>query len=302
MNKTILPLGVIAVFLLGLPLAVADQEKPGAAVSNVDTIETAESKDKVILESRYLPDVDVDKQDGGLSIGETQFSFEHDFKVKERLPVTFTLSAKHIDINSDVATYLPSTLVGRSLGLGTKFPAPFTASPNYFIGVDVFAQMYTDGWDETSSSAFRMPFRTYLIYRRDENFIVFGGLSIRPSFDSHVLPIAGFIYKPTPELAFNIASDNPTITYQVTPKTKLLLEGDFINDEYEVQHLGEKGRVLFYRELSAGTGVEHAFTDSIKGLVTVGTVFSRQLKYEDDTGKVQPDAGVYFKGRVTVNF
>jgi hypothetical protein len=288
MNKTFtLAVGFIAVGLLTFSTNAMAAEDPATSV---------------LLESRYLPEVDVDQQPGSLAISESQFAFQHEFKVDERLPITFSMMDKHIDINSDVPTFLPSNLVGRQLGLGVKFPAPFTSSPNYFMGVDVFPSMYTDGWSESSASAFRIPFRTYLIYKRDENFIVFGGLSIRPSYDSTVLPIIGMIYKPTPEITFNIASDNPTITYQVTEKTKLLLEGNIVNDEYEVNHLGEKGRVLFYRELSAGAGIEQSFTKSIKGLVTVGTVFSRLLKYEDDTGKVEPDAGMYVKGRVTVEF
>ncbi len=297
-----LVVGFAAGCVLTFGQAMAADNRVASAIGTVDTIESAEAKDTVRLESRYLSEVEVDDQSGDLAISESQFSFEHEFKVKERLPVTFSLMNKHIDINSDVPTYLPSNLVGRSIGLGTKFPAPFTSSPNYFMGIDVFATMYTDGWNESSASAFRMPFRTYLIYKRDDNFIVFGGLSVRPSFDRRVVPIMGFIYKPNEKVAFNIASDNPTITYQVAEKTKLLLEGDLVNDEYEVTHLGEKGRVLFYRELSVGAGVEHSFTNSIKGLVSVGTVFSRLLKYEDDTGKVEPDAGMYVKGRLSVEF
>jgi hypothetical protein len=284
MNKTII-LVAVAVLMLAGPYAMAD-----------DPATTA------YLESMYISDSDVNAQSGSLAISESKFVFQHDFKVKQELPVTFSMIDTHIDINSDVPTYLPSNLVGRSLGLGVKFPAPLTQSPNYFMGIDLFPSMYTDGWNETSASAFRMPVRGYLIYKRDENFIVFGGLNIRAGYDSVVRPILGFIYKPTPELAFNFASDNPTITYQVTPKTKLLVEGDYVNDEYEVTHLGQKGRVLFYRELGVGTGVEHNFTDAVKGTLTVGSMFSRLLRYEDDTGKVEPDAGFYVKGRLSAAF
>jgi len=299
-KKIALLIGLALITASVVPMALAEDK--AATIGTVETIETEKSNDTVILESRYLPEVEVEGQSGELTTSESQFFFQHEFKVKERLPVAFSMMVKHVELNSDVTTYLPSNLVARSLGLGTKFPAPFTSSPNYFIGVDVFAQMYTDGWDETSSSAFRMPFRTYLIYKRDDNFIVFGGLYIRPGYNSTIFPIAGFIYKPNEKLAFNIASDNPTITYQVAEKTKLLLEGDLVNEEYEVEHQGEKGRVLFYREVSVGTGVEHSFTDSITGLVTVGTVFGRQLKYEDDTGKINPDAGIYVKGRLKIEF
>ena len=257
---------------------------------------------KVKLESRYIPESDVNKQAGQLSISETTFDLSHEFKLDNGMPVTVSFFDRHTDLNSDVGVFLPAYLEGRSLGLGTKFPAPFTQSDNYFIGVDVFAAMYTEGWSKNSTSAFRMPFRTYLIYKRDENFIVIAGLSIKPNYDTVVLPIVGFIYKPNDEWTFNIASENPNITYKVSDKTRLLWEGDIINDEYEVTRNGENGRVLFYRELSTGVGVEHDFTSSLSGLVSIGTVFSRQLKYEDDNGKIIPDAGMYVKARITGKF
>ncbi len=261
-----------------------------------------EASTKASLESRYISESDVDKQDGDLAVSETKFFFEHEFKLDNGMPVTISFMDKHTGINNDTAVFLPEQLEGRSLGLGTKFPAPFTQSDNYFIGVDVFPSMYTDRWDESSWSAFRMPFRTYLIYKRDENFIVIGGLSFRPNFDTTVLPIIGFIYKPNDRLAFNIASDNPNIAYQLSDKTKALLEADIVNDEYEVIRNGELGRVLLYRELSTGVGLEHHFTDAITGLVSVGGVFSRSIRYEDDQGKIEPDAGMYVKARLTAKF
>lgn len=262
-----------------------------------------EASTKTSLESRFISESDVDNQTGDLAITETKFSIEHEFNLENGVPITVSFLDKHTDIdNNDVPVFLPEQLEGRSLGLGAKFPAPFTESENYFIGVDVFPSMYTDGWDESSWSAFRMPFRTLLIYKRDESLIVFGGLSIRPNFDVAVLPLFGFIYKPNDRLAFNFASDNPTITYKLTEKTKVLWEADIVNDEYEVVRNGESGRVLFYRELSTGLGLKHKFTDVFSGLISAGGVFSRLIEYEDDQGKVEPEAGMYVKARLTAKF
>ena len=251
-----------------------------------------------LLESRYITESDVEAQSGQLSISETKFSFNHEFKLGNGMPVSLSLMNKHTDINSDVSVYLPSNLVARSLGLGVKFPAPFTESENYFVGLDISPSMYTD----TSSSAFRLPGRAYLIYKRDENFIVIGGISIRPNFDTKVLPLVGFIYRPNEQWEFNFSSDNPHIQYNLTEKTKILLEADIVNDEYEVEHNGAKGQGLFYRELSTGLGVQHQFTQSVSGMISAGCVFSRLLRYEDDNGKVQPDAGMYIKARMSIHF
>lgn len=264
---------------------------------------SGESKTKALLESRYIQESDIEQQAGQLAIAETKFSFEHEFNLENGMPISLSLRDRHTDIDGDVpAVYLPSTLEGRSLGLGVKVPAPFTSSENYFIGLDVFPSMYTDGWSRSTSSAFRIPGRAYLIYRRDENLIVFGGVSVRPGFDTKVLPIIGFIYKPNERLEFNFASDNPNVSYRFSDKTKLLAELDIVNDEYELTRDPNKGRVLLYRQLSSGLGIEHQFTSAVSGMVSTGCVFSRSIKYEDGTGKIEPEAGMYVKAKISISF
>lgn len=262
-----------------------------------------EPETKAILESRYIQESDIEQQAGQLAIAETKFSFDHEFNLDNGMPVSISFRNRHTDIDGDVpSVYLPSTLEGRSLGLGVKFPVPFTQSENYFIGLDVFPSMFTDGWGRNTSSAFRIPGRAYLIYRRDENLIVFAGVSVRPEFDTKVLPIIGFIYKPNDRLEFNFASENPHITYRFSEKTKLLAELDMVNDEYELTRDANKGRVLLYREFSSGIGVEHQFTSSVMGMVSTGCVFSRSIKYEDGNGKVEPEAGMYVKAKISISF
>ena len=256
----------------------------------------------VTLETRYLTESDVEAQSGQLSISETKFSFRHEFKLENGMPLALSLQTKHLDINSDVGVYLPSNLVSRTLGLGVKFPAPFTESENYFIGLDIMPSFFTDGWDKTSASSFRVPGRAYLIYKKDDNCIVFAGLSIRPNFDTKVLPLIGFIYRPNEKWELNFSSDNPQITYNLTEKSKLFWEADIVNDEYEVEYNSVKGRVLFFREISTGAGFKHDFSKAISSLISAGCVFNRMIRYEDDNGKIQPDAGVYIKARLNINF
>ncbi|MBL8014056.1 MAG: hypothetical protein JNN05_09435 [Candidatus Omnitrophica bacterium] len=254
------------------------------------------------MESRYIWETDVDAQSGQISVSETKASVGYDSKFENGMPISFSISGRHTDIKSDVPVFLPSHLAALSFSAGVKIPAPFTASQNYFLGLDIMPSMYSDGWDNFSSDTFRIPIRSYLIYRRDENFIVFAGASIRPDFDTKILPLLGIIYRPNQYWEINMASDNPQIIYHASEKTKLILEADIINDEYELTGSGNKGRVLFYRELSAGLGIQHQFTKNVSGLVSAGSVFKRMLRYEDDNGKVMPDQGLYVKARVQFNF
>lgn len=279
---------ILTAFFIGLnPYAVFANEKP---------LVTAQ------MESRYIWEADVDAQTGQVSISETKLSAGYDTKFENGMPISFSITGKHTDIKSDVPVFLPSHLSALILGAGVKIPAPFTTSKNYFLGFDIMPSMYSDGWDNFTSDTFRIPMRSYLIYRRDENFIVFAGVSIRPDFDTKVLPLLGIIYRPNQYWEINVASDNPQIIYHASEKTKLILEADIVNDEYELTSAGNKGRVLFYRELSAGLGIKHEFSKHISGLISAGSVFKRMLRYEDDNGKVMPDQGFYVKARMQLDF
>ena len=69
--------------------------------------------------------------------------------------------------------------------------------------------------------------KTYLIYKPSEEFILVGGLSIRPDYDQTVLPLLGVIYKPNDRLSFNRASDDPNISYVLDERATAFVEFDY---------------------------------------------------------------------------
>ena len=261
----------------------------------------SEFSNEVKLKSRNIFSSDVDVQNGKIKIYESEFEFDREWKMADQLPVDFSLNAGHIGIDHDLALELPAHLESRSVGIGTKVPAPLLDHEHYFIGVDVYPTLNTDDGD-WKSGAFRIPFRAYLIYKRDENFIIVAGLKVRPQYDAVVIPVIGFIYKPDGRLSFNIASSDPNISYQLTDKTNVIWEFNFTSEEYEVTRGAQNGVVLKYQETSMGFGVEHRFTKNIKANASVGGVFNRRLEYKDGQGKVVPDSGVYAGAKINVDF
>ena len=255
----------------------------------------------VALSSKQIFESDVNIQSGEISISDTRFSFMHEFKLDNDLPIEWGINYKHLEIDENTATEIPSHLEGVQGKVGTKFPMPFVDSREMFMGVDVMPSMYTDDGSWTTS-AFRMPFRVYGIYKESDELIFVAGVSIRPDFDQSVLPVIGLIYKPNDELAFNLASDNPTITYKVDDAKTVFLELDFTNDEYEVTQNGAKGRILKNRDFSTGAGLNYQITDLLKASVSGGVVFARRLQYEDPIGKLEPDAAGYVKAKVELSF
>ena len=261
----------------------------------------SQSRHTATLKSRYITPSDVHASSGDVAINESEFKYEYEFKAFGELPINFSLDVKHTGIDDEVVTELPTRLEHRGLGLGAKFPIPFVDAENYYMGFDIFPSFNTDDGD-LNSSAFRIPFRTYLIYKPREEFILVAGISVRPEYDTTVLPVLGLIYKLNDRLSFNLASDDPNIDYKLTSKTSVFIEFGYANDEYEVTKGGQRGIVLKYQELSSGVGVRRQLNEHIKATVSVGGVFNRRLEYEEDTGKVVPEPAIYTEAKITGTF
>ena len=218
-----------------------------------------------------------------------------------QLPVEILLNIGHKDINTDSPVDLPSHLEERRLKLAVKFPVPFVSDDRFFMGIDILPTLNTDNWD-WRSGAFRIPFRSYLIFKESDDFILVGGVTVRPEYEREVIPLIGLIYRPNDRLAFNLASDDPNISYKLNDATLLRWELQYAFDEYEVTRGAQEGVVLRYQEISSGFGIEHQFNETFKGTVSAGGVFNRQLEYKDDVGKVAPETGFYTSARLTASF
>jgi hypothetical protein len=260
-----------------------------------------DASDTFTFGSRNISSSDVDATSGDITVTETNFSTTHAFKAFGELPVEYSLNVGHIDINDDVPVDLPSHLESRSLGVGVKFPAPFIEDDRYFMGLDIYPTFNTDGYT-WNSGAFRIPFRTYLIYKESEEFILVGGVSVRPDYDVEAVPILGLIYKPNERLSFNFASDDPNIAYKFNEATTAVWEFNFTLEEYEVTRESQDGVVLKYQDVSTGIGLQHKFNENLQASISVGGVFNRRLEYKDDVGKVVPDASVYTEFKLTASF
>lgn len=254
-----------------------------------------------VVASRHIYSSDIKATDGEIDITSTGFDVTYTFKAAGRLPVDISLDVRHIDINADTPVDLPSHLEARHLGLAAKFSAPFIHDDRFFMGLDIFPTINTDGWDWTSG-AFRLPFRSYLIFKESDDFILVGGVSVRPEYEREMIPLIGLVYRPTDRLSLNLASDDPNISYRLNDATMLRWELDYAWEEYEVTRGTQEGVVLQYQGISSGFGIEHQFNETFKGVVSAGGVFNRRLEYKDEVGKVAPDTGFYTSLQLKATF
>ena len=256
----------------------------------------------VTAKTRHIYDSDVEAQPGEVGLNETALEVEFETKIAQKLPFTFSIGAQHVDIDSSIPTELPSHLDGWQIGLGTKFPAPFFDSEKMFMGLDIYPSEYTDSFENSANSAFRMPLRAYLIYKESDDFMLVGGVLVRPDYDTNLLPVLGFKWRPNEKILFNFVTNDPYISLKLCDKSEAIWEFDFVSDEYEVTRGTDRNVILKYSELSTGLGLRYKLTENIEATVAGGVVFARQLRYEDDQGKVEPDAGGYSHFKITVKF
>lgn len=270
-------------------------------ISALPAFAEGDFSDTVTIASRHIYPSGIKAADSQIDITSTQFSLQYNFKVAGQLPAGIFLDIGHKDINTDSPVDLPSHLEARRLKLAVKFPAPFVSDERFFMGIDISPTFNTDSWD-WKSGALRIPFRGYVIFKESDDFILVGGVTVRPGYEREVIPLIGLIYRPNDRLSFNLASDDPNISCKLNDATLLRWEFQYAFDEYEVTRGAQEGVVLQYQEISSGFGIEHQFNGTFKGTVSAGAVFNRRLEYKDDVGKVVPDAGFYTSLQLKATF
>jgi len=300
-------IGLIAFLLaamIGTPPAFAQDSTPAeedTADRFVPVTEPEETKITITDRDQYTMESDVNRQSGQISVNQNDFTLQYDTKAFDVLPLTFFFDYRHLDINENLPVNLPSHLEGRRLGAGVKLPMPFTSTEEHFIGIDVMPSWYTDDWTWTNSS-FRMPFRIYGIYRPDDNFVFIAGATIRPDYDTVVVPVIGFNWQPNDRWDIHLASTEPTVTYKINENWAIFGEYNGSLDEYEVTRNGQKGVVLKVSEFTLGGGLKYHINKKLEASFSAGANLARRFQYRDDVGKVDADSAPYIKFRLSSKF
>ena len=264
--------------------------------------EEGKASNDIKLKNKFMPGVDIDATNSNIKMIESAFDYSHEFKIGGQLPLTLSFNYTNTGIDQNLPIDLPSHLIRRGFGVGTKFPVPFVEkNDRFFVGFDIFPTFVSDN-KSIESKAFRIPFRAYFIDKQSEEFLWVLGAKIRPEYDSMVLPIIGFNYTPNDRLTFHLASDDPNISYKLTDTARLRWEFGLENEEYEVTRDNQVNVVLRNQYYSTGLGLQYDYYENVQVDLSVGGVFGRHLEYADDSGKVIPDSGMYAGLGLSSNF
>ena len=248
---------------------------------------------------KYMPTSGVHNQSGKVGLTDVESQYSYEFKVAEKIPVKLAYTNKYISIDNTTAVKLPAHLTGMVFDVETTLP--FFNVENTYFRLGVSPSFYTDNWS-AYSSAFRMPSRYMMIHRSNEQFTWVLGVAAFPDYETPVLPIAGFIYKPNDKLTFNIIPSEPTIEYDINDKLGIFAEMGIIGGEYEVTKDDMNGLKLEYDDNYLGGGVNYSPTKNINASLSVGGSFNRLLQYRDSFGKVSLKNNFYTKLRVEMSF
>jgi len=263
--------------------------------------EVPPAKEELIHEldsyARYMPKAGVKSMAGGVEIFETASEYSYDTKIADKLPVEFTLDTKYVGIDNSTQVKLPASLT--KLAAGAEFTLPFFRLKDTYLRFYFNPSLLGSQWHFRSAN-FRIPMQYYIINQFNDKLIFIAGVQFEPEFEDSLWPLLGFIYKPNEKLTFNIIPENPNITYSLTKKIDIFLEGDNTDDEYVVDTGELKNKVLRYRELHYGAGLTYKMNKFIQASFSGGLVCNRFIKYRSDYGKVNIKDGPYINLRVDI--
>jgi hypothetical protein len=125
-----------------------------------------------------------------------------------------------------------------------------------------------------------------------------GFLSVRPEIDVvfgvdyldrgdvKLLPVGGLIWKPNPEMRFELVFPRPRAVFQLTDHYRLYLSGELGGGTWAIERVTLDDDLATYRDLRACIGVEYVEKDGQRMAFEVGYLFDRRLEYTSGIGNM----------------
>lgn len=246
---------------------------------------------------RFLPSSRAKAVSGKIAITESASEYSYALKAFGKLPVKFSLGTAYIGIDDNVEVSLPTSLT--SVWFGSEVILPFFKREKTYLRLALYPSLQGQNWSFNTSS-FYLPVQTSLIYQPQDRFTGIFGVAVYPGYENEIFPILGCIYKPGPRLILNLVPWNPNITYTLSEKIDIFLEGKVSFKEFKVKKDDFKNTSLAYREKRLGCGLKYKLGKNITCSLSAGSSFNRRFKYRDNLGKVTLKDGSYLDFRVNI--
>lgn len=190
-----------------------------------------------------------------------------------------------------------------------EFGATYLRSREWAFIAALQPGIYTDN-EASNSDGFNVP-GILLAQRRGEHWTFGGGIRFSPMDDSPVMPIAFARWQPNDKWTLAFGAPRTEISYAVNRKTSFFAGGSFTGGTYAVDarklttpagypRLDETK--LDYREIRAGAGVRHKFSEALNLELEAGTTVDRRFDYFDRNLKVEADSAGFLSLSIVATF
>ncbi len=129
---------------------------------------------------------------------------------------------------------------------------------------------------------------------RPELDLVFG-VDYLDRADIKLLPVAGLIWKPNPEMRFELVFPRPRAVFQLTDTYRLYFSGELGGGTWAIDRPTLGDNVATYRDLRACIGLASVEQDGRQSAIEVGYLFDRRLEYTSGIGNMNLDDAVMLR-------
>jgi hypothetical protein len=121
---------------------------------------------------------------------------------------------------------------------------------------------------------------------RPELDLVFG-IDYLDRADIKLLPVAGLIWKPNPEMRFELVFPRPRAVFQLNDTYRLYFYGELGGGSWAIERPTLGDNVATYRDLRVCIGLESISKNGWRSAIEVGYLFDRRLEYTSGNGNMQ---------------
>jgi hypothetical protein len=126
---------------------------------------------------------------------------------------------------------------------------------------------------------------------RPELDLVFG-VDYLDRADIKLLPVAGVIWKPNPEMRFELVFPRPRAYFQLNETYRLYCYGELGGGSWAIERPGLGNNVATYRDIRTCIGLESVDKSGRLSAIEVGYLFDRRLDFTSCTGNLHLDDAV----------
>ena len=227
--------------------------------------------------------------DNKLGIGD--FTVSSSYQLKSLPFLSLTPSYQMSFLSGPQQTDLPETLYRAGLDISWFQPL----SEQWILQVAVTPGVAAD-FDTTDAAMIRIMGRALAFYQASEEWKWAIGVVYLARDDLPVLPVAGLVYTPTPDIKFDLMFPKPRFAYRYEQTSSgenwCYIGGEIGGGTYAIERITGDMDVVTIGDLKFLMGLEFKQGTDPKNLdvmfYEVGVVFNRDVEYESGIGDYNP--------------